>query len=304
MNRVDKSSRTARQLSDFLAYVLIPVASVVTPAGFSRRMLRRASAWNWLLRADAEQAYSGAAKHLDIADPQGWKRRWKQVEMLDVRDLFMMLSGRGRSVMNEIDCPPNLEICRDRVMVGMHWGPAISILKRLAESGLRPAFPFRPPEPELRRLRPFYYLFCRLATVYLSRTLAERAVPVGGAGKVLQRMLDEPGSICVLMDAPPMEGRPFMTRKLLGADASFNVGFPSMLADKRKEYVLYAMNLAGDGSVRKKLELDGPFQAEHIDEFLDRYAAFLDRHLSEDSPHWRIWRAEHQFWSESGPASN
>jgi len=128
------------------------------------------------------------------------------------------------------------------------------------------------------------------------RTLGDRAVPVGGAGKVLQGMLEEPGSICVLMDAPPMEGRPAINKHVLGSEARFNAGFPAMLAARQKEYVLYAMTLAADGSARKKLELEGPFKAENEEEFLDRYAEFLNRHLSLDSPHWRIWRAEHQFW--------
>jgi len=288
----------SRQLTDLAAYVLLPAVSLVIPASLSRRLLSRASSWAWLLSADAEKAFAGARKHLEIPDPEPWKQRWKQVELLDVRDLYMMLSGRARTVVQEIDCPPNLEIARDRVLVGMHWGPAISILKLLSESGLRPAFPFRLPEPQLLRTRPFYYLFTRLATRYLSQTLADRAVPVGGAGKVLQRMLDEPGSICVLMDAPPMAGRPSFSKQVLGSPASFNAGFPAMLAERGKEYVLYAMNLAEDGSLRKKLEMSGPFRTDNSEEFLDKYAAFLDRHLSSDSPHWRIWRAEHQFWTE------
>lgn len=286
----------SRQMTDLFAYVLLPVFSLLTTAFFSRRVLRRVSGWGWLLSGDAQLAFIGARKHLEIPDPKGWKRRWKQVELLDVRDLYMMLFGRAPSVMAEIDCPADLEMVRDRVMVGMHWGPAISILKLLSNSDLGPAFPFRLPEPELKRTRPFYYLFCLLATRYLRRTLGDRAVPVGGAGKVLQGMLEESGSICVLMDAPPMEGRPAVIKPVLGTKARFNAGFPDMMADRHQEFVLYAMTLASDGSTRKKLELEGPFVAENTEEFLDRYAEFLDRHLSQDSPHWRIWRAEHQFW--------
>jgi hypothetical protein len=290
----------SRQVTDLFAYVLFPVSALLVPSAFSRWLLRRVSAWAWLLSVDAELACSGAQKHLDIPDQREWMKRWKQVELLDVRDLYMMLFGRARSVMAEIDCPLGLEMTRDRVLVGMHWGPAISILKKLSLSGLEPAFPFRLPEPELRRSRPFYYLFCSLATRYLVRTLGDRAVPVGGAGKVLQGMLEISGSICVLMDAPPMEGRPAVNKSVLGTQARFNEGFPAMMAGLNKEYVLYAMTLAEDGSTRKKLELEGPFKAENTEEFLERYAGFLNRHLALDSPHWRIWRAEHQFWEQSG----
>lgn len=286
----------SRQMTDLFAYVLLPVLSVVTPAGFSRWLLRRMAGWAWLLSLDAGRALEGASKHVEISDRDSWKQRWKQVELMDARDLYMMLYGRTGSVLAEIDCPVNLEVTRNRVLVGMHWGPAISILKLLSVAGLRPAFPFRLPEPELRKSRPFYYLYCALATRYLAKTLGDRAVAVGGASKILQSMLDEPGSICVLMDAPPMTGRPAVSQMVLGSEARFNAGFPDMLADRRKEFVLYAMSLAADGSARKRLEVEGPFVAENATEFLQRYAIFLDRHLSMDSPHWRIWRAEHQFW--------
>jgi len=289
-------SRISRQLTDLLAYLLIPGIALITTASFSRRILRRVSTWNWFFAVAAEAAFNGARKHVDIPDKELWKRRWKQVELLDARDLCMMLFGRTRSVMAEIEHPADFEMARNRVMVGMHWGPAISILKLLAVSDMRPAFPFRPTERHLLRSRPFYFLFSQLAVLYLSRTLDDRAVPVGGAGKVLQGLLDEPGSICVLMDAPPSRNRRAINKPVLGASARFHVGFPAMLTDRHKEYVLYAMNLCADGSARKKLEVVGPFIADDAEDFLDNYASFLDRHLSSDSAQWRIWHAEHQFW--------
>ena len=94
----------SRQVTDLFAYVLFPVSALLVPSAFSRWLLRRVSAWAWLLSVDAELACSGAQKHLDIPDQREWMKRWKQVELLDVRDLYMMLFGRARSVMAEIDC--------------------------------------------------------------------------------------------------------------------------------------------------------------------------------------------------------
>ena len=297
---MSKPEGVARQWSDLLAYVLLPVLSLLTPASFSRQVLARMSAWKSVLQIDAALALEGARKHLDISDETAWQQRWKQVELMDVRDLYMLLYGRSGAVLAEIELPPDFEMARDRVMVGMHWGPAISILKLLANAGMQPTFPYRPPEKELLRSRPFYYLFCRLASLYLSRTLRDRAVTTGGAGKVLQGLLKKPGSICVLMDAPAEKGRAASIRELLGTPARFNVGFPAMFIEQKKEYVHYAMSLSEDGAIRKKLEIQGPFRAEDTDEYLDRYAGFLGRHLAADSAHWRIWRAEHQLWVHSG----
>jgi hypothetical protein len=288
----------SRQCSDLFAYVLFPILSALTPAAFSRSVLSRISSSDSLLREDAARALAGARKHLEISDEDAWLKRWKQVELLDARDLYMMLAGRSGAVLAEIDVPANFELARDRVMVGMHWGPAISILKLLANAGMRPTFPYRPPEKELRRSRPFYYLYSRLSSLYLALTLKDRAVTTGGAGKVLQQLLQLPGSICVLMDAPAEKGRPAASRILLGRPATFNVGFPARFIEQEKEYVHFAVSLADDGTARKKLELVGSFRAATTDEYLDRFVPFLESHLSADSAQFRIWRAEHQVWKD------
>lgn len=292
------TSRISQQFSDLLIYVLLPGLAIIMPASLSLRLVRVVSRWRWFLFAAADAAYQGASEFVDSVDEVLWKQRWKQVEVLDVRDLYMMLCGRSRTVLAEIECSQSVEVATDRVMIGMHWGPSSTILKYLAQAGLNPAIPYRPTEKHILRVRPFYYLFSRMASRYLIKTMAERAVPVGGAGKTLRAMLDKPGSVFVVMDAPPMEGRSTMTTEVLGAKANFNAGFPAILADKGKEYVFYAMNLHPDNSTRKWLELEGPFRSESAEEFLQKYAQFLDRHLRSDSTHWRIWHVARQFWAE------
>lgn len=247
----------------------------------------------------AEAAYQGARDYVDIEDEAVFKRRWKQVELLDVRDLYMMLCGRSRTVLAEVECDTDVELARDRVIFGMHWGPSVSILRLLQGAGLDPALPYRPPERQILRIRPFYYLFSTLAARYMVKTMGERAVPVGGAGKVLRAMMDQEGSVIVVMDAPPMEGRPTMDSEVLGKSAVFNAGFPGILAEKEKEYVFYAISLQPGDTVRKKLELEGPFISSDAQDFLNNYAAFLSRHLLSDPAQWRIWQAAPQFWRDS-----
>jgi hypothetical protein len=127
--------------------------------------------------------------------------------------------------------------------------------------------------------------------------MADRAVPVGGAGKKLRAMMDQTGSVIVVMDAPPMEGRPTLSCPVLGRPALFNASFPNTLVDKEKEYVFYAINLQADDLLTKKLEMEGPFSANQAQDFLQDYAGFLDRHLSSDPAQWRIWHVAGQFWN-------
>ena len=285
-----------RQLVDFIVYLLLPLVSILLPAAWSRALLARSSNLDWLLSEEAEAAWASAVLFVDVADEKVWKARWKQVEMLDVRDMYMMSFGRTRSVLGEIECDTPLEVVKDRVMIGMHWGPSISILKLLQLAGLDPALPFRRPEKQILRIRPFFYLYVALAARHIVKTMAERAVPIGGAGKVLREMMDQPGSVIVVMDAPPRKGRPTLNATVLGKSAIFDAGFPAILADNEKEYVFYALSLQAGGLVRKQLELEGPFSSREAQDFIHKYAGFLDRHLSSDPAQWRIWHAAGQMF--------
>jgi hypothetical protein len=284
------------QSVDFIVYLALPLVSVFLPASWSRALLARSSNLSWILSMEAEAAFSSASQYVETGDEKIWKARWKQVELLDVRDLYMMNLGRTRSVFAEIECDTDLEVARDKVLIGMHWGPSISILKLFQVAGLNPAVPYRKPEREILWIRPFFYLFVRLAARYIEKMMGDRAVPIGGAGKVLREMMDQTGSVFVVMDAPPKAGRPTLNAEVIGKNAHFDAGFPNILANNNKEYVFYAINLQPGGLVRKKLELMGPFSSSDAQEFVKQFAGFLDRHLSTDPAQWRIWHVAQQFW--------
>ncbi|MGD8385387.1 MAG: hypothetical protein PVF89_08265 [Lysobacterales bacterium] len=295
------ASHPYSQLSDLFVYGLLPVFSTLMPAALSRRMLRAASRWRWLMAAAAEDACRHAKTLVDVGDQAAWMARWKQVELLEVRDLFMMMCGRSGAVLSEVECPDGLELVRDRVLIGMHWGPSISILKLLQAAGFDPALPYRAPEKALLRQRPFAYLFSRMAVRYVVKTLGERAIPIGGAGAALRGLLGKPGSVFVVMDAPPMAGRPTVSVPVLGKNARFNKGFPAILAQSDKQYLFYAMSLAGEGSLRKRLKLEGPYTAGSAESFLADYGRHLEKHLCADSAHWRIWHVAGQLWADPAP---
>lgn len=287
-----------RQMVDCVVYLALPLVSVLLPAAWSRALLARCSRFGWLLSMEAQNAWQSAAGFVDTGDEKKWKARWKQVEMLDVRDLYMMRFCRMRSIQNEIECDTTLDLVKGRTLIGMHWGPSISILKLLQLAGLSPAIPFRQPEKQIFRIRPFYYLFVSMAARYIVKTM-EVPNAATAAGKVLRSMMDQAGTTIVVMDAPATEGRPTMNATVLGKNAIFDAGFPAILVDKKKEYVFYAMSLQAGDSLRKKLELHGPFSSCEVQEFLQNYADFLSDHLASDSAQWRIWHVADQFWGES-----
>lgn len=285
-----------RQLNDCLLYLLVPGLSVLLPSAWSRSLLARLSRCSWLLAANAEAAWAMACQFIDPGDESEWKTRWKQIEMLDTRDLFLITFGRSRAVLAEIEYATPLETAKDKAILGMHWGPSLSTFKMMAAAGLNPAVPYRPAVRHALRSRPFYYLFLRLAVRYLVKTMNERAVEVGGAGRKLDAMLDQPGSVVVIMDAPPRADQPTISSPVLGREAVFSAGFPKMLVEKEKEYMFFALSLHPDGSLRKRLELKGPFRSDSPQVFLQGFAGFLNQHLLADSAQWRIWHVARQFW--------
>jgi len=288
-------SAVRRQSIDFIVYLAVPLLSVLLPLAWSRALLRHVTKFRWLLADEAQVAFSNATDFVEVDNELEWKTRWKRVEMLDARDLFLIRAGRSTAVLGEIECDTPLDILEGRFLIGMHWGPSISILKLLQSAGLAPATPFRQPEKALFRSRPFYYLFASMAARYIVKAMN---VPNAAAasGRVMRAMMGQAGTAMIVMDAPPTEGRSTLTAAVLGRDATFDAGFPDILADKKREYVLYAMSLGAGDSMVKRLELKGPFHSTGRDEFLHNYAAFLDRHLAADPSQWRIWQAAGQFW--------
>jgi len=288
-------SAVRRQSIDFIVYLAVPLLSVLLPLAWSRALLARVSKLRWLLADEAQGAFSNAAAFVAIDDEREWKTRWKRVEMLDARDLYLIRFGRSAAVLGEIESDTPLDIIEGRFLIGMHWGPSISILKLLQSAGLAPAMPFRQPEKELSRSRPFYYLFASMAARYIIKTMN---VPSAAAasGKVMRSMMGQAGTAMVAMDAPPTGGRTTLTATVLGRQATFDAGFPAILADKKREYVFYAMSLGAGDSLNKRLELQGPICETETDKFLQNYAAFLERHLASDPAQWRIWQAAAQLW--------
>ncbi|MDX1460908.1 MAG: hypothetical protein R3348_07615, partial [Xanthomonadales bacterium] len=102
-----------------LAYVLVPMLSLLLPASASRRLIRKMASWQWLLQPEARVSCERAAEYTVIADRLEWMRRWRCVAMLEARDRALLAWGRRSSVFREIQGADEIERCRDRVLVGM-----------------------------------------------------------------------------------------------------------------------------------------------------------------------------------------
>jgi hypothetical protein len=287
------------QLSDLLVYLLTPVVAFLLPASISRRLVDRVARWNWVLRSEADASFANAAKYTRIEDEQEWKRRWRTVVLLDARDLYLLTWGRSNAVLTEISGRERIVEARDRVIVGMHWGPAIAILKLLQSQDMRPLLVYRKVEKDILRLRPFYYFFLRKAIRYIESSCGDRAIPVRGASDALRRSLPMAGTSIVVLDAPPTPGRSTLGGTVLGWPVRFNAGFPDILNESGRMHHFFAISLQPGPEALKILELTEPRPAGTAGALIRDYCAFLERHLEADSAQWRIWQVADQFFGSS-----
>jgi hypothetical protein len=274
----------------------MPAISLLIPAAVSRKLINGMSSWAWLLSADAQECLSGAAEYTSITDIVKWKRRWRLVVMLEVRDLALLSWGRAKAVFDEIEGAQNIEQARDKVLVGMHWGPSIAILSLLQSRGLKPLLVYRPVERSILKVRPFLYFFLKRSVRYIHRTCGDqRAITIKGAGAALRRELPLPGTSVVVLDAPPAPNRSTIDGTVMGHKVKFNAGFPEILRESGREYQFYAITLNNNDTLRT-LELMPPVTSESPQQLLENYCEFLGTHIRSDSAQWRIWQVAGQFF--------
>ena len=289
----------SRHVSDLVVYVLIPILTLLLPASFSRVLTARVAAWQWLLSHEAAECYSRAAKYTAIDGEREWKQRWRLVVILEVRDLCLLTCGRRRAVFREISGSEDIEMARDKVLVGMHWGPSISILSLLYSRGLQPLLVYRPVELAIIRHRPWYYFYLVWSVRYIRRTCAERAIAIQGAGEALKKALQLSGTSVVVLDAPPVPGRSTIDGMVLGRPVKFNAGFPGILQESGREFMFYALSLQQGDSGLRKLELTAAAKLRSQEEFMRDYCDNLTAHIRADPAQWRIWQVAEQFFSGS-----
>ncbi len=284
-----------RHFSDLLAYVILPAISLLIPAAWSRRLVGAISNWQWLLFSDANECHARAAEYTTIDDDQEWMCRWRLVVLLEVRDLSLLTWGRRNAVFKEIAGAENLTQTRDRVLVGMHWGPSIAILSLLQSRGLGPLLVYRPVEPSILKVRPCLYFFLKRSVRYIRNTCSHRAITIKGAGDALRRELPLPGTSVVVLDAPPAPGRSTIDGTVMGRSVKFNAGFAEILGASGREYQFYAITLNQENTFRT-LELMPAKRADSEQQLIRGYCEFLTTHIQADSAQWRIWQVAAQFF--------
>ena len=235
-----------------------------------------------------------AQRFVAVEDEARWKSRWRLVELVEARDLWLALLGR-RKVLTRAVHQHGMPRATDRlVLLGMHWGPSVLALALFRDAGLDPRFVYRKVPGEIARVAPFHYLYLKLLVAYIRRMCAGRDISVPGARKVLHNALGERGTPVVLLDAPITSTGHSVWGRVLDQKTEFYRDGPELLVEGQARCVLYTLGLAPDGT--NVLTCSEPFQPGSAEQLLQRYAEWMTQCLTTDSAQWRLWHAAQQLF--------
>ena len=289
-----------RQFGDFAAYILLPLLCVVLPLGWGQAMLRRAAALGWVLVGRSRHAHAVAARHVQVGDADAWRARWRLVELLEARDVWFVMLGRGAGLARTVrlegswpDTPPD-------AWLGLHWGPSALALDLFRRHGQRPRFVHRPVHTAEHRQTPFFLAWLKLLVAFIQRCCSGRAITVPGARRALEDALRGDGTPVLLVDAPVTRAEDAAALRLGDRPARVHRAGFDLLASSRSRCRFYLLGVDPDGGGRT-LRLGPSVDAADGDALRAEAARWFDRALGEDSAQWRLWHAADQLWQ--GPSA-
>lgn len=295
---VRMSIKPGRQIGDLLAYILLPLLTVVLPFRASDALIRSIAFRGWLLNGRSRTFAAAAGHFVSMDEPEKWKARWRLVELSDARDAWYCYFGRSRSLVKSVE-HGDLSDVQGSVLVGAHWGIGLRALIVFRQAGLQPRFVYRRVERDILRFAPFQYLYLKILVRCIRRICGDRSIEVPGARRAFESALGEEGSPVILLDAPAVNPEKAIETRVLGRAVALNRDGARLLAEKNVGCSFYALSVSWEG--KAKLDHPAPFMPSSDRELIRAYGDFLTVLLEKDSAQWRLWHAAPQFFGETAP---
>lgn len=291
-----ETENLGRQLSDLVAYIVLPLLCLVLPINWGSALLRRCAGKGWVLATRSRLASETAAKLIYIPNHDEWRRRWRLVELTEARDTWFCRAGRVRGLVKGVSVDGPIPEAKGRLaLIGLHWGPSVLALEVFRQHGLAPRFVHRPVDIALRRRAPFQYAYLQVLVQVIRRCCAGRPIVVPGAKASLQDALQAPGTPVLLMDAPPTSGRRVLRVSLLERTVTLAADGIELLTEAQAECVFFALGLDADGN-GKQLDYAQALRPDTARELATGIAHHFNRHVLQDSAQWRLWHAAGQLF--------
>jgi hypothetical protein len=235
-----------------------------------------------------------AQRFVPVVNEHRWKVRWRLTELIEPRDLWFSMLGRGKVLARAVRQQGMPALADNLVLIGMHWGPSVLALQLFYDAGHAPRFVYRSVSPEIRRSTPFHYLYLRLLVAYIRRICAGHDIVVPGARRELETAQREPGSPVILLDAPTTRSARSIKVKVGNLEAEFSRDGAEQLVAGKSLCVLYSLGM--DDSGANVLNCGAPFVPDSAEQLMQRFADLLFRSIGKDSAQWRLWHAADQLF--------
>lgn len=294
---VRMSIKPGRQIGDLLAYILLPLVTVLLPFRTGDALVRSIAYRGWLLNGRSRTFAAAAGNFVSMDEPENWKARWRLVELSDARDAWYCFFGRSHALVKSVD-HVELSDARGAVLVGAHWGIGLRALVVFRHAGLQPRFVYRRVERDILRFAPFQYLYLKILVRCIRRVCGKRSIEVPGARRAFESALGEEGSPVILLDAPAMNPDTALKTRVLDRTVALNRDGARLLAEKDVQCLFYALGVKWEGKAR--LDRSEPFAPLSAAKLVQAYGDFLTGLLEADGAQWRLWHAAPQFFGETG----
>jgi lauroyl/myristoyl acyltransferase len=286
-----------RQLGDLLAFLLLPWTCLLLPRSWGESLMRACARNAWVLKARSVSACDAAIAHFDIGDRAPWEQTWRMLELVEARDMWFCLLGRGRSLLSRVTVAgPHPPRDRQTILILMHWGTNVMAMEWFRRAGLKPRLVYRYEPPELRRRVPFYWLYMKAMVFFIRRVCDGRAIGVPGGKSEIDNALSSGDNLVMAMDVPVLGNRRVIEVQFLGHRVRLHADGFDLVAGTDAPCQFFYMGFDDDTGSSKHMVFTSPILENDPARLAEVVGREFDQCVRSDSSQWRLWHASRQLF--------
>ncbi|MCB1914257.1 MAG: hypothetical protein KDG52_00850 [Rhodocyclaceae bacterium] len=287
-------------LREFVEWLLLPALAAVLPWRVYFRVLRRISAWNWLLREEVARAVRGHQAFCGRPPDARWRQRHRLTILVDRADAWLSATrGDGwleRYLERDGDWPTGAFLA-----VTFHYGNGLWAMRDLRRRG-QPvsmvSIRFSAASFAGRRI-PYFAARQRFREV--ARAGGAPVIFTGGSVPVIRTTLATGRCVLGLIDVPPGQAGGSLPVRFLDRDMLLPSGMLRIAAEAGIPVAGFTLDFDWNSGIRRLRIRTVPSAA--IGEQAAFLAAMLDRALTDGSPAWQLWSCAPEFLAPSAEAA-
>lgn len=289
-------SRLYQEARDALLLFVIPIFLIALPWRFGWVLAKRLCRWLPIYNQQAQQALSHSKKILDISDERQWIAEYRVTILLDHIDLWLSILAPHRFY-RHMKVHNQLPESGPFIVMGMHWGAGLPILRELHRSAPETVYILRERAKHEMQRRWFRRHYIQYRRGHLEKLFPNKRYSPGGYPRMLIKTLQAQHSILMLADVPAAIGEKSAELEMLGEKISISTGLLQLITKMNIPVVFFNVDIASD-SGQRVLRLEQAKNYADQSELLEDIQAMFNQRMSEQSSAWQLWFVANHFFSK------